>query len=108
MSRTHRKQNRRVFGGSTKEDAKREYLESRRLRGEDSGWTQFTHRNWLLHGTDAKNYKYKNHLYFNRAHRIGRASARDQLRPHKVLEDDFDFNPARYQHKLRGVWWDIY
>jgi hypothetical protein len=65
-------------------------------------------RDLLLHGTESRNYSCSTHYYFNRAHRVGRRVARDQLRPHIVLDDDYDFDDSRYVRVYKGVWWDIY
>ena len=65
-------------------------------------------RDYLLHGTDSRNYSAGTHEYFNRANRIGRRVARDQLRPHIVMDEDFEFDDSRYRAKYKGVWWEIY
>ena len=104
MSRTTRNINYQVFG-ETKAEVYRRYKEM-----ESAGYKSafFYKRHYLLYGTDAVNYKYHNKEYFNRAHRAGRADAKAQLRPHYVLEEDYDFDPSTYTRKYKGVWWDIY
>lgn len=64
-------------------------------------------RDYLLHGTESRNYSCGTRPYFNRVHRIGRRIERDQLRPQNMNED-FDFDDSRYRRKYKGVWWDIY
>jgi len=65
-------------------------------------------RDYLLHGTDARNHSFNTREYFNHVHRIGRANARNQLRTHIVLGEDYDFDDSHYYARYKGVWWDIY
>jgi len=103
MARTKRGIAYKHYWGNTKEESKKWAEEFEGTRSED----YFT-RNYLLHGTDAKNWNPPTHYYFNRVNRTGRRVARDQLRPHIVLGEDFDFDDSRYRARYKGVWWDIY
>jgi len=99
MSRTKRGVAYKHYWGSTKEEAKK--------FAEEYDKEYFT-RWYLLHGTDAKNWSPHTHYYFNIANRVGRRIARDSLRPHLIMDEDYDFDDARYLAKYKGVWWDIY
>ena len=103
MARTKRGVAYKHYWGNTKENAKKWAEEFAGTRSED-----YYLRNYLLHGTDAKNWSPSTHYYFNRIHRIGRRVARDQLRPHMVLDENFDFDDSHYRARYKGVWWDIY
>lgn len=104
MARTKRGVAYKHYWGGTKEDAKKWLNEF----GE-SHYAGYFERLYLLHGTDAKNFSPRRKKWiFNQAHRVGRRVERDQLRPHLVLDDDFDFDDSRYRAKYKGVWWDIY
>ena len=103
MARTKRGVAYRHYWGGTKEDAKKwldEFGESR--------YSGYFERLYLLHGTDAKNFSPGSREYYNRAHRVGRRVARDQLRPHIVLGEDYDFDDSRYRAAYKHVWWEIY
>ena len=65
-------------------------------------------RDILLHGTESRNHTYPTHEWFNYANRVARRVARDQLRPHIVLGEDYEFDDSRAVCKYKGVWWDIY
>jgi len=103
MARTKRGTAYKHYWGGTKEEAKKWAEEFKGSRSED-----YFYRIYLLHGTDAKNFSPRTHYYFNRVHRIGRRVARDQLRPHLVLGEDYDFDDSHYIARYKGVWWDIY
>ena len=103
MARTKRGVAYKHYWGNTKEHAKKWAEEFKGTRSED-----YFLRNYLLHGTDAKNWSPSTHYYFNRIHRIGRRVARDQLRPHIVLGENFDFDDSKYRARYKAVWWDIY
>ena len=103
MSRTRRNIPHKHYWGCTKNEAKKWAEE---FKG--SSYGNYFYRNYLLHGTDAKMHSPRTHEYFNRVNRIGRRVARDQLRPHIVLDEDFDFDDSHYRARYKGVWWDIY
>ena len=103
MARTKRGTAYKHYWGGTKEEAKKFAEEY-----EDSRFYDYFYRWYLLHGTDAKNVTPGTHYYFNQINRIGRRVARDQLRPHIVLDEDFEFDDSRYIRRYKGVWWDIY
>jgi hypothetical protein len=104
MSRTKRGVAYRHYWGGTKEDAKKWAEEF-----SDSRYHGYFERNYLLHGTDSRNWSPRRKKYiFNRTHRTGRSVARDQLRPHIVLSEDYDFDDARYRRKYKSAWWEIY
>lgn len=103
MAKTKRGIAYRHCWGGTKKEAKKWADEF-----SDSRYHDYFYRNYLLHGTDAKNWNPSTHYYFNQAHRVGRRVARDQLRPHIVLDENFDFDDSRYRARYKGVWWDIY
>ena len=102
MARTKRSTAYKHYWGSTKEEAK-EFAEEYDTHNRD-----YFMRWYLLHGTDAKNWSPRTHYYFNRAHRVGRRLERDSLRPHLVMDENYDFDDSRYRRKLKGVWWEIY
>ena len=109
MARTKRGVPYKHYWGSTKEETKQRWLESLEEPPSRWGWkSDHWEREYLLHGTDARNFSYPTHYYFNRVNRIGRRVARDQLRPHIVLGGDFDFDDSHYRARYKGVWWDIY
>ena len=103
MARTKRKTAHKHYWGSTKREAEKWAKEFEGTRSED-----YYNRLNLLHGTDAKNFCPRTRYYFNQIHRIGRSVERDQLRPHIVLDDDFDFDDSHYRRRYKSVWWDIY
>lgn len=103
MARTKRNTPYRHYWAMTRDEAK-EWCES----NWNSKYAEYYYRAYLLHGTDAGNVSPRTHEYFNRAHRIGRRTARDQLRPHFVMDEDFEFDDSKYVSKYKGVWWDIY
>ena len=104
MARTKRNIPYKHYWGSTKEEKKR-----RRDQAEPGDWLyEYYDRSYKLHGTDAMNLCYHTHYFFNRVNRIGRRIARDQLRPHIVLGEDYDFDDSHYRARYKGVWWDIY
>ncbi len=103
MARTYRGTAHKHYWGNTKENAKKWALEFRGTISEN-----YYERNYLLHGTDAKNWSPRTHYYFNRVNRIGRRVARDQLRPHIVLGENYDYDDSHYRARYKGVWWDIY
>lgn len=106
MSRTYRATVYKHYWGSTKAEAKRDWENFTPSRW---GYKEtYYKREYQLHGTDSRNYCVCTHEYFNRVHRIGRRVARDQLRPHIVLGDNFEFDHSHYIARLKGVWWDIY
>ena len=104
MARTKRGVAYRHYWGGTKENAKEwadEFVGSR--------YHTYFERNYLLHGTDAKNWSPRRKKYiFNRTHRVGRRVERDQLRPHLVVDENFDFDDSLYRRRYRSAWWDIY
>jgi hypothetical protein len=65
-------------------------------------------RDYLLHGTESRNYSVPSHEYFNRVNRVGRRIERDTLRPHIVLGENYEFDDSHYRRKYKGVWWDMY
>ena len=103
MARTKRNVPYKHYWGMTKHEAKKLVEEYEGSRIEN--WAK---RNYLLHGTDAKNHSPSTHYYFNRVNRVGRRVARDQLRPHIVLGEDYDYDDSHYRARYKGVWWDIY
>ncbi len=103
MARTKRNVAHKHYWGMTKQQAKEWAEEFKGTRMET-----YFERNYLLHGTDAKNWSPSTHYYFNRVNRIGRRVARDQLRPHIVLGENYDFDDSHYRARWKGVWWDIY
>jgi len=103
MARTKRGVAYKHYWGGTKEEA-RKWAD----RFGKSHYSDYYERLYLLHGTDAKNFSPHTHEYFNRVNRVGRRVARDQLRPHIVLGEDFDFDDSQYRRRYKGVWWDIY
>ena len=111
MARTTRNIPFKHYWGITKAEAKIRWEEERdnpRYNWSTQNWVDRLERDYLLNGTDSRNYSYPTHEYFNRVNRIGRRVARDQLRPHIVLGEDFDFDDSHYRARYRGVWWDIY
>lgn len=104
MARTKRSVAYRHYWGGTKEDAKKWANEF-----SDSRYYAYFERLYLLHGTDAKNFspRFKKYV-FNQTHRVGRRVERDQLRPHIVLDDDYDFDDSLYRRRFRSAWWEIY
>ncbi len=111
MSRTRRAVPYKHYWGGTKKEAKEYWEEAKKSINKypwNKTWIHYCERAYLLHGTDAKNYCYPTHEWFNRVNRIGRRIARDQLRPHIVLGDNFDFDDSHYHARYKGVWWDIY
>jgi len=110
MARTRRGVPFKHYWGDTKTEAKlrweKELVNPHKWSSID--WERRLERDYLLHGTDARNFSPPTHEYFNRVNRIGRRVARDQLRPHIVLGEDFDFDDSRYRRRYKGVWWDIY
>jgi hypothetical protein len=105
MSRTKRGVAHKHYWGQTKKEM-REWID--RCPNRDSVWMEKLERDILLHGTESRNYAVGTHEYFNRVNRIGRRIARDQLRPHIVLSEDYDFDDSHYRARYKGVWWDIY
>jgi len=114
MARTFRNIPYKHYWGESKAEAKKRWED---VRDGKKVWSYFTpdqdyidelKRDYHLHGTESRNYCYPTHWYFNRVHRIGRALERNQLRPHKILEDDFDFDDSHYRAHYKGVWWEIY
>jgi hypothetical protein len=71
-------------------------------------YKQRLERDLLLIDTDSRNVCPPTREWFNRAHRVGRRMARDSLRPHLVMDEDYDFDDSHYRRKLKGVWWEIY
>jgi hypothetical protein len=110
MARTKRRVCYRHYWGDTKQEAKIRWEEevASPYKWGSIDWERQLERDYLLHGTDTKNHSYSTHEYFNRVNRIGRRVARDQLRPHIVLSEDFDFDDSHYRARYKGVWWDIY
>jgi hypothetical protein len=111
MARTKRNIPYKHYWGCTKKTLK-ERIEDAKYRFEYEGWGKryidYLERDYKLHGTESRNYSCCTHEYFNRAHRVGRRIARDNLRPHIVLGENYDFDDAHYRRKLKGVWWEIY
>ena len=104
MSRTKRGVAHKHYWGGTKEDAKKWLDEF-----ENSHYSGYFERLYLLHGTDAKNFSPRRKKWiFNQAHRVGRRVERDQLRPHIVLGENYDFDDSLYRRRYKGVWWEIY
>ena len=107
MARTRRGIPYKHYWGSTKKEL-REWID----KYPETPWTVrykiSLERDFLLHGTDSRNYTPGTHEYFNRANRVGRRIERDSLRPHLVLAEDYDFDDSHYRRKYKGVWWDIY
>jgi hypothetical protein len=111
MSRTKRNVPYKHYWGYTKKEKKRDWEEARdtpKYTWMDKSYVDRLERNYLLHGTESRNYSYPTREYFNQAHRVGRRVARDQLRPHVIMGENFDFDDSRYYRKYKGVWWDIY
>ena len=107
MARTKRSVAYKHYWGWTKPKM-REWIDSCPEYPWAPRWKEKLERDYLLHGTDARNHTPGTHEYYNRVHRIGRRVARDQLRPHLVQDENFDFNDSRYIAKYKGVWWEIY
>jgi len=117
MARTKRAVPYKHYWGDTKKE-KRTYIDSINEIHGISSWIGYNNwrvayianleRDYLLHGTDSRNYCVGTHYYFNRANRIGRCIVRDQLRPHIVLSENFEFDDSRYRKVYKGVWWEIY
>ena len=107
MARTKRGIPYKHYWGSTKKEL-RAWIDREPLYPWAPYWKEKLERDYLLHGTESRNHCVGTHEYFNRANRVGRRVARDQLRPHIVLDEDFDFDDSRYRAKYKGVWWDIY
>jgi len=106
MARTKRNVPYKHYWGRTRDEWKEELDD---LNSDDTGfWKSYVERNYKLFGTDTMNFCYPTHEYYNRANRVGRRIARDQLRPHIVLSEDYDFDDSRYRAKYKGVWWEIY
>ena len=107
MARTRRNVQWRYYWGNTKEHL-RDFID----KYPDYPWTdkfkEQLERDYLLHGTESRNYAIGTHEYFNRANRVGRRVARDQLRPQYVMEEDFEFDDSHYRKKYKGIWWEIY
>lgn len=103
MARTKRNIAYKHYWSASKERA-REHADN----WKGSRYHNYFYRFYLLHGTDSKAPNLRTRRYFNDAHRVGRRVARDQLRPQYVMEEDFDFDDARYTSKYKGVWWEIY
>jgi hypothetical protein len=110
MARTKREIPYKHYWGYTKDECKRDWEKSldEPKHAYSGRYDRYRERAYLLHGTDTMNHCYPTHEYFNRIHRVGRALERDQLRPHIVLGDDFDFDDSHYIAKYKGVWWEIY
>ena len=110
MARTKRSVPFKHYWGDTKAEVKLRWEKEKENphKWGSADWERTLERDYLLHGTDARNFNYPTHYYFNRVNRIGRRVARDQLRPHIVLGEDFDFDDSRYRARYKGVWWDIY
>jgi len=117
MSRTRRGiPHKHYWSGTEKEQI--EHLERAKMRGPYSDspkakhsheiWIQAIERDYLLRGTESRNYTVSSRPYFNIVNRVGRRVERDQLRPHKVLSEDFYFDDSKYQAKYKGIWWEIY
>lgn len=104
MARTKRNIPHKHYWGNTKKQLKL-YIEQ--LPDYLSEYKQSLQRDYLLHGTESRNYSMGTHEYFNRAHRVGRRIEREQLRPQNI-QDDYDFDDSRYRAKYKGVWWEIY
>lgn len=107
MSRTRRNIPHKHYWGWTKKEM-REWIDLYPDNPFNPGWKDRLERDLLLHGTESRNHAVGSREYFNRVHRIGRRVARDQLRPHIVLDEDFDFDDSHYRARYKGVWWDIY
>jgi hypothetical protein len=107
MSRTTRRPNLGSWQ-STKSEAWDYYQKTMEWWGPEHKRTRQAYRNWFLCGTDSQKWKFHNHWFFNQAHRKGRRTARDQLRPQMVMSEDYDFDPSKYDAKWKGVWWDIF
>lgn len=104
MARTKRNIPYKHYWGSSKEEKRR-----RRDEAEPGTWYyEYYDRAYKLHGTDVGNFTFPTHYYFNRVNRIGRRVARDQLRPHIVLGENYDYDDSHYRARWKGVWWDIY
>jgi hypothetical protein len=104
MARTKRNIPYNHYWGGTKAEAKKwaeEFIDSR--------YEGYFNRLYLLHGTDAKNFSPRRKKWiFNQTHRVGRRIKRDQLRPHIVMGEDYDFDDSHYIARYKGAWWDIY
>jgi len=113
MSRTFRDVNHRHMGSTLA--CKRERLKEINyehfgwLNWRDTSWERDLERDIALHGTDAANYKYGGGTreYFNRNRRKARSYARNQLRTHLVLDDNFEYDPTK-ELALKSTWWDIF
>lgn len=106
MSRTYRNIPYKRYWGQSKQELRR-WIDQY-----DFTWSprykERLERDYLLHGTESRNYTVDTHYYFNRVNRIGRRVARDQLRPHIVLSDNYEFDDSHYRARYKGVWWDIF
>jgi len=107
MARTKRGVPYKHYWGSTKKEI-REWIDNYPDYTWAPRYIERLERDYLLHGTESRNYTVGTHEYFNRVNRIGRRVARDQLRPHIVLGVDFDYDDSHYRARYKGVWWDIY
>jgi hypothetical protein len=111
MARTRRGIPYKHYWGETKKEMQIQIEEDEARFGKNYWGERFIEmrrRDLLLHGTESRNHCIPSHEYFNRANRVGRRVARDQLRPHIVLDEDFDFDDSAYLVKYKGVWWEIY
>ena len=101
MARTKRNIPYRKYWAMTKDEAKSWCEEFRNSR-----YFEYYYRAYLLHGTDAGNHTCNSGQYFNKAHRVGRRIEREQLRPHIIIDTEFD--DSRYREIYKGIWWDLF
>lgn len=107
MSRTRRNIPYKHYWGQTKKEL-RKWIDEYPTTLWSANWIERLERDYLLHGTESRNHAVGTHEYFNRANRVGRRVARDQLRPQNVQDENFDFDDSHYRRKVKSVWWEIY
>lgn len=107
MARTKRGTPYKSYWGMTKQEM-RDWIDNYSDYSWAGNYKEMLERDYLMYGTDAKNFCVSTRPFFNRVHRIGRRIERDKLRPQYVMDEDFDFDDSRYRRKYKGVWWEIY
>src|SRR6056300_1121217 len=104
MSRTYRKIPYKHYWGCTKNELKRRIDEYEPNTSWGQRYLNSMKRDYLLFGTESRNYTCNTHYYFNRVNRIGRALERNKLRPH-LIDEDYEFDDSHYRARYKGVWW---
>lgn len=107
MARTKRKTAYGHYWSFTKEGLQ-EYIDNYPDYPWAGDYKEQLKRDLNLLNTDARNHSPGTREWFNRANRVGRRIERDKLRPHLVMDGDYDFDDSRYRRKYKGVWWEIY